>query len=80
MVLRPSAKRFYIFREGIVELDAAVDNLTVVNLATFETRIVHLDLAGLSLQLELFIPLLRVSVLDQIFVILYPKQTPFLPL
>ena len=62
MVLRPSAKRFYIFREGIVELDAAVDNLTVVNLATFETRIVHLDLAGLSLQLELFIPLLRVSV------------------
>ena len=48
-------------RETGVTADITIDGLTIKNLATFETKIVHLDVVGLSLELELDVPLLRVS-------------------
>merc|ERR1739844_174175 len=36
-----------------------IDGLTIKNLASFETKTVHLDVVGLSLELELDVPLLR---------------------
>ena len=37
-----------------------IDNLVITNLATFETKIAHLDLEALSLELELTLADLRV--------------------
>ena len=54
---------FYFFREGPATVDITIDDFTIKNLATFETKTVHLDPIGLSLELELDIPLLRVSFL-----------------
>ena len=48
------------FRETGVTADITIDGLTIKNLATFETKTVHLDVVGLSLELELDVPLLRV--------------------
>lgn len=42
-----------------VTADITIDGLTIKNLATFETKTVHLDVVGLSLELELDVPLLR---------------------
>jgi len=47
-------------REGVVKLDAVINDLVLTNLASFETKVVHADLTLLSLELELFIPKLRV--------------------
>ena len=49
------------FRESGVEADITLDNLMVKNLATFETRNIHVDILDLNMQIELFVPLLRVS-------------------
>jgi hypothetical protein len=49
----------------VIELDVTIDNLVVVNIATFETRVAHIELSELSLQLELFIPLLRVNIMTK---------------
>ena len=51
----------YFFRESGVEADITLDNLMVKNLATFETRNIHVDILDLNMQIELFVPLLRVS-------------------
>merc|ERR1712088_101361 len=45
--------------EGPVKADITIDDFIIKNLATFETKNVHLDPVGLSLELELDIPLLR---------------------
>jgi len=42
-----------------VTADITIDGLTIKNLASFETKTVHLDVVGLSLELELDVPLLR---------------------
>ena len=42
-------------------LDITIDNLIIKNLATFDTKVAHLDLEKLSLELELGIADLRVS-------------------
>ena len=44
-----------------VTLDITIDNLIIKNLATFDTKVAHLDLEKLSLELELGIADLRVS-------------------
>jgi len=45
--------------ESGVEADITLDNLMVKNLATFETRNIHVDILDLNMQIELFVPLLR---------------------
>jgi len=45
--------------EGPVVADITIDDFTIKNLATFESKTVHLDVVGLSLELELDIPMLR---------------------
>ena len=45
-----------------MKADITIDDFIIKNLATFETKNVHLDPVGLSLELELGIPLLRVSI------------------
>merc|ERR1711935_104915 len=45
--------------EGPVKADITIDDFIIKNLASFETTNVHLDPVGLSLELELLIPLLR---------------------
>ena len=51
----------HFFSESGVEADITLDNLMVKNLATFETRNIHVDILDLNMQIELFVPLLRVS-------------------
>jgi hypothetical protein len=48
------------YREGVIKLDAVVNDLVITNLATFDPRVVHADLSVLSMELALFIPMLRV--------------------
>ena len=48
------------FREDIAKVNIQIDDLVVTNLATFETKLAHLDLEALSLELELTLALLRV--------------------
>ena len=58
----------YVYiRETGVTADITIDGLTIKNLATFETKTVHLDVVGLSLELELDVPLLRVSIFCRLF-------------
>jgi len=45
--------------EDIIKADIEVNDLVITNLATFETKIAHLDLEALSLELELTIADLR---------------------
>ena len=47
-------------REDIIKVTIEIDNLVITNLATFETKIAHLDLEALSLELELTLADLRV--------------------
>ena len=47
-------------REDIVKVTIEIDNLVITNLATFETKIAHLDIEQLSLELELTLADLRV--------------------
>ena len=59
---RPIIKFFKILnREDIVKVDIKIDNLVITNLATFETKVAHLDLEALSLELELGLEDLRVK-------------------
>ena len=60
-------------RETGVTADITIDGLTIKNLATFETKTVHLDVVGLSLELELDVPLLRVSFFAFFNCIMYNK-------
>ena len=46
-------------REDIVKVTIEIDNLVITNLATFETKIAHLDIEDLSLELELTLADLR---------------------
>ena len=48
------------YREDIVNVTIEVDNLVVTNLGTFKTKIAHLDIEQLSLELELTLVDLRV--------------------
>ena len=48
------------YREDIVKVTIEIDNLVITKLATFETKIAHLDIEGLSLELELTLADLRV--------------------
>merc|ERR1711936_97955 len=45
--------------EGIMVASGSVDNLTVSNLTSFQSQMVHLNEENLSLHLELFIPQLK---------------------
>jgi len=45
--------------EDIVKVTIEIDNLVITNLATFETKIAHLDIEDLSLELELTLADLR---------------------
>ena len=47
-------------REDIAKVNIEIDDLVVTNIATFETKLAHLDLEALSLELELTLALLRV--------------------
>ena len=47
-------------REDIIKVTIEIDNLVITNLATFETKIAHLDLEALALELELTLADLRV--------------------
>lgn len=61
--------------EGAIKLDATIDDLVVTNLASFETRVAHVDLELLSLDLELFVPLLRADAiysLDGVIFSIFP--------
>ena len=53
-------QEYFTCRDGAIKLDATIDNLVVTNLASFDARVVHVDLELLSLNFELFIPRLRV--------------------
>ena len=48
-------------REDIAKVTIEIDNLVITNLATFETKVAHLDIEQLSLELELTIADLRVG-------------------
>ena len=48
-------------REDFIKVTIEIDNLVITNLATFETKIAHLDLEALALELELTLADLRVS-------------------
>ena len=48
------------FREDVIKADITIDNFIIKNLATFETKLAHLDLEALSLELELTLADLRV--------------------
>ena len=48
------------YREDIVKVTIEIDNLVITNMATFETKIAHLDMEDLSLELELTLADLRV--------------------
>ena len=61
----------YFFRESGVEADITLDNLMVKNMATFETRTIHVDILDLNMQIELFVPLLRVSILSKALIIYF---------
>ena len=56
----------YYFRTDGVKVDITIDDFFIKNLATFETKIVHVDIEGLTLALELMIPKLRVSKLKMV--------------
>ena len=45
----------------MVEARGEVNDLVFTNLSTFETELVHLDQEGLSLELKLSVPELRVT-------------------
>eukprot|EP00091_Calanus_sinicus_P015441 TRINITY_DN33694_c0_g1_i1.p1 TRINITY_DN33694_c0_g1~~TRINITY_DN33694_c0_g1_i1.p1 ORF type:complete len:140 (-),score=52.67 TRINITY_DN33694_c0_g1_i1:325-744(-) len=45
--------------EDIIKVTIEIDNLVIKNLATFETKIAHLDLEALALELELTLAELR---------------------
>jgi hypothetical protein len=45
--------------DDVADVDITIDNLVITNLATFETKLAHLDLEGLGLELELTIFKLR---------------------
>jgi len=45
--------------ETIFQADITIDNFVIKHLSTFETKLAHLDLEGLALELDLFIPDLR---------------------
>merc|ERR1712106_595192 len=47
------------FEEDIVKVTIEIDNLVITNLATFETKIAHLDIEQLSPELELTLADLR---------------------
>merc|ERR1712083_554543 len=45
--------------EDVIKADITIDNFIIKNLATFETKLAHLDLEALSLELELTLADLR---------------------
>ena len=51
-------------REDIAKVNIEIDDLVVTNIATFETKLAHLDLEALSLELELTLALLRVGTIN----------------
>ena len=57
-----------IYREDIVKVTIEIYNLVITNLATFETKIAHLDIEQLSLELELTLADLRVRLSKNILV------------
>ena len=50
----------FLCREDIIKVTIEIDNLVITNLATFDTKIAHLDLEALALELELTLADLRV--------------------
>merc|ERR550519_1402683 len=61
--------------ESIIQADIKIDNFVIINLSTFETRLVHLDIEELSLELELGIADLRGDAdysLDGVIVSIFP--------
>merc|ERR1712243_502136 len=61
--------------ESIIQADIKIDNFVITNLSTFETRLVHLDLEELSLELDLAIADLRGDAdysLDGVIVSIFP--------
>ena len=64
-------------RTSGVEADITIDDVVVKNLATFEIRKVHADVLDLKLELELFIPLLRVTKISIYKCDLRPPQPPW---